>query len=255
MKNFFILVLLLFPFLMHAQIKSGEVIYKVKPPPTIKNYVDTTLSKNTPEVNMYFERMYNEIVKTTPHLEFKFDFDENHAYFNYPSIVGVDHNININQVITSTGVYGDIYTNKKENLKIEERLSNIYHKPIRIQSKFNEWDWQIESDTKTIAGYECRKASIIVFKDTINHREFKVTAWFAPDIPFQFGPLGYGFLPGLILGLENSNGFYFYADRIKLQQTTKKIKMPAKGQLIDKATYDKEVKKYSQELRRRHGDG
>jgi GLPGLI family protein len=48
-------------------------------------------------------------------------------------------------------------------------------------------------------------------------QDILVTAWYAPDIPVRFGPIGYGGLPGLILELQNESAT-FYVTKINLNQ-------------------------------------
>ena len=64
--------------------------------------------------------------------------------------------------------------------------NSYYTEPIPSQN------WQVGSETKTIADYQCQKA-------TCSFRGRNYTAWFALDIPISQGPWKFGGLPGLIL--------------------------------------------------------
>ncbi|WP_438712837.1 GLPGLI family protein [Aquimarina muelleri] len=57
--------------------------------------------------------------------------------------------------------------------------------------KSEEIKWELINETKKIGKYNCYKAK---YKEII--------AWYAPEIPLQFGPVGFGGLPGLIIHLE-----------------------------------------------------
>lgn len=70
-------------------------------------------------------------------------------------------------------------------------------------------NWKITSEFKFIDNYKCYKATSVMIVEspnkTFNH---PVIAWFCPDLPYSFGPNGYGGLPGLILELQVRNGVY-----------------------------------------------
>ena len=64
-------------------------------------------------------------------------------------------------------------------------------------------EWEIGDNTKTILGYECVVASA-------NYRGRKWTAWFAHEIPIQEGPWKLCGLPGLILEAHDANNEYIF---------------------------------------------
>lgn len=70
-----------------------------------------------------------------------------------------------------------------------------------IQDTYNHLHWNITSETKNIAGYECIKA-ITKFRG----REW--TAWFTPEIPLPYGPWKLHGLPGLIIETYNEDKRY-----------------------------------------------
>lgn len=86
---------------------------------------------------------------------------------------------------TDTGIY--CY---KDNIKVKQ------------ESKIN---WEITAETKQIDDYLCYKA--IYHKKIKNHKgemkDVPVIAWFAPSIPYSFGPKEYYGLPGLILEVQD----------------------------------------------------
>lgn len=65
------------------------------------------------------------------------------------------------------------------------------------------FNWQIGTETDTVCGYECIKA-------TCHWRGRDFTAWFTPDIPVEYGPWKFGGLPGLILKVSDDDGIYTF---------------------------------------------
>jgi GLPGLI family protein len=91
-------------------------------------------------------------------------------------------------------------------------------------------EWELTQESKQINGYE-------VFKAT--RSEGKVTAWYAPAIPLNFGPKGEYGLPGLILELEFSKTI-FKATKIELNPKKKvKVKAPKNGKVVTFEEYKK----------------
>lgn len=83
---------------------------------------------------------------------------------------------------------------------VENRLAildKIADTDYVIDLKFPEIAWEMGEETKEIGGYPCQQAI-----GSFGGREY--TAWFAPDLPFSFGPWKLHGLPGLILQAEDS---------------------------------------------------
>ena len=109
-----------------------------------------------------------------------------------------------------------------------------------------EFNWKLTNETKTILGYTCYKAT--------HNREGMnpviVTAWYSPEIPYQFGPKGYSRLPGLILEIVLGGKTTYTADTINwdddvwvIKPTTgKKIKREVLNAMFE--TEFKEIKSY-----------
>ena len=95
----------------------------------------------------------------------------------------------------------------QKNIKLE--IKESYGKTFLIEDiAFNKKDWTISPEIKKIGNFVVYKATtkkvVENSKGTFTH---KIIAWFAPELPFSFGPIGYGGLPGLILELEVLSNF------------------------------------------------
>ncbi len=86
-------------------------------------------------------------------------------------------------------VYMDYTTNTFSEKK------TIYEKTYLIQDTIRQIKWRVSNDKRTIAGYECRKASAIIY-DSI-----EVYAFYCEELALSGGPEAFGGLPGMILGL------------------------------------------------------
>ena len=65
------------------------------------------------------------------------------------------------------------------------------------------FDWTFASDTLTVLGYLCKKATCLF-------RGRYYTAWYASDIPLSNGPWKFNGLPGLILKVEDADRDYSF---------------------------------------------
>lgn len=70
-------------------------------------------------------------------------------------------------------------------------------------------EWRITNESKEINGYLCYKANFT--KTYVNPKgtfRFPVVAWFCPELPYSFGPIGFCGLPGLIVQLKFRTATY-----------------------------------------------
>ncbi|SHL48252.1 GLPGLI family protein [Flavobacterium xanthum] len=111
-----------------------------------------------------------------------------------------------------------------------------------IKKIHNKLDWEITTESKVIDGYLCYKA--IYYDKFINrkgvNRSIPIVAWFAPSLPYGYGPKYFNGLPGLILEL-NDRETTFYATSIKILRGTEiKIDFP-KGKTVSQEQHSKKV--------------
>ncbi|MFY8187807.1 MAG: GLPGLI family protein [Flavobacterium sp.] len=86
--------------------------------------------------------------------------------------------------------------------------------------------WQLSNDNKKIGHFSCYKATSSYTVARGNKTmTFPIIAWFAPEISFSFGPMGYGGLPGLILELQVRNITYG-AQKIVLKNCPQIVDFP-----------------------------
>lgn len=89
--------------------------------------------------------------------------------------------------------------------------------------------WKVMHETRSIAGYECRKA-IGIINDSIY-----VVAFYTDEILLQAGPEGFSGLPGMILGLAIPRYYTtWFATKVNVYRVeAKSILPPKEGKRID----------------------
>ncbi|MCY7421557.1 MAG: GLPGLI family protein [Chitinophagaceae bacterium] len=90
---------------------------------------------------------------------------------------------------TDNIVYTDI------NNKISSSQKTVFESVFNITDTLRKIEWKITPDTRTIANFECRKATAIIM-DSIY-----VIAFYTDQIITNGGPESFSGLPGMILGL------------------------------------------------------
>lgn len=120
---------------------------------------------------------------------------------------------------TSRGETAKLYKNKQDKeVIITDRADGTQR--YKCTEKNTLQQWEITSDTLTVLGYLCQKA-------TANFRGRNYEAWFAPEIPVNDGPWKLYGLPGLILkATDTENLFSFEIIGLEQLQTPVNIDMP-----------------------------
>lgn len=100
-----------------------------------------------------------------------------------------------------TSFYYEIIKERdKDSLLYLYRVHKTEDRFVYEESK-NQFNWQIQEETKVIEGYPVQKATT-----SFAGRDY--TAWFTSEIPIADGPYKFNGLPGLILEIKDSQGYW-----------------------------------------------
>lgn len=182
---------------------------------------------------------------------------------------------------------GDLYyTNLEEERVVQQR--DFLGKMFLIDDEFEELQWKFTGEQKTIKGYVCQKAELVIPEDTTNARPpqkegdnkdenaqgdrgdrnnrggrgsrgFRgpksVVAWFTPQIPVAAGPMQYAQLPGMVLRLEiDGNSNVITAETITLKELADDaIEVPKKGKKVTREEFKTIVQEKIEEMRKERG--
>jgi GLPGLI family protein len=225
-KIFFLIVALLNFFSFFAQ--SGSVIYSIK--------ISADSFDATGEIK---ERIIKSIEYANNH-KFELIFSKNQSSFKFIENMKKndgfdDFEEKIAKLGMTTGC--EFYFDHQNNINLRKESDGQLTE--MLYSKIN---WELTSDSKTIDNHLCYKAIVREPKKNRIGEDVEVvyTAWFAPDLPYSYGPKQYFGLPGLILELLD-NKTTFYASKIELSDKEIKINFP-KGKTITKEEYDNKLK-------------
>lgn len=242
MKKIFVLLSFCLVQICYGQIQSGKVTYKIDPP-TVERLIDTASVDGPAEAKTYAINYINSHLKVVPYLELELLFTPYESILNTTNVMTNDNQLDLKGALGATNTTGVYYNNIQDNTSIH--LRSLQGKSYLIESNFDTLEWEIHDETKEIQGYTCIKATTKIVEAT---KDFITTVWFAPDLPFSFGPKEFRGLPGLILAIDY-NHYYFYADSIDLNTKSKEIKRPTKGKAISESEYFNKVEKLFRGMR------
>ncbi len=231
--------------LSFGQIQSGEVIYKVTPPQTLKEYADISTFKN-PSLIQFTKKYYHKVKIGAPFITLTLNFNKEAAIFKRVRTLTTDNGMDLYEIAFNAGVEGDFYSNPKQDILLIKR--HVYGKDWLVKTTLSQYHWKIEPGHKIIQGYKCLKATAVIKINPEEEKEFTVTAWFCPQLPFHYGPTRTAGLPGLMLGVKFEN-FYIHAVKVKLSKKDKRIKKFKGSKVVSPTEFYKELNRLSQ-LRR-----
>lgn len=157
------------------------------------------------------KKRYQNISAYANDINFKLKINEKHSLFSSIKILEPPRDIgnSIKSGLISMNLHGAFYCSQ-----LDEKL---YHKTtisgeeFTLISNFSDRQWDLQKETKQILQKRCFKATTT---DTIKNSKGiflkKITAWYYPEIPLNFGPGPYTGLPGIVLGIDvqESNKYY-----------------------------------------------
>lgn len=230
MKFFFtFFFLFIFNQFGYTQSLSGVVEYTIHP---LKVEVDNANTKA--------KMMFAELEKTAKNQTYLLEFSSAVSKFHKKELLATgqltSEKERLLQKAAST-LYGtnSIYFFNKNNSKfiIKDVDGNLFF----LNEKLN---WNITSETKKIGNYLCYKAtSEKVGMDKFGkEKSTSVVAWFAPTLPYAFGPIDFNGLPGLILELQFYKSVYLATKIVVDKNSKNKIELP-KGKMTDYNEYQK----------------
>jgi len=133
---------------------------------------------------------------------------------------------------------GSFYYNRENNLLINE--IDAYGDVFLIS--YPKTEWKITNETKKINGYLCGKAITTLVENSRARQTSTIIAWFAYDLPYNFGPNQFTGLPGLVLELDYIGKYKLRATKIELNTKEKiKIEFPKKGIKMSLEKYEKKL--------------
>ncbi|MBO6532188.1 MAG: GLPGLI family protein, partial [Muricauda sp.] len=83
-----------------------------------------------------------------------------------------------------------------------KRIALLNTDPSMVLTLDEKLQWKITNESKQIGNFTVLKATTT--RRLGSYLE-EIEAWFAPNLPYSFGPLGYNGLPGLILEMYRDN--------------------------------------------------
>ncbi|MCT4601586.1 MAG: GLPGLI family protein [Marinifilum sp.] len=148
---------------------------------------------------------------------------------------------------------------------------DLFGKIFLVNDILPKLEWQMQAETKKIGKYTAYKASAVKKVQEPNMRaifqrrgrgeeaenkepemiekEYRIVAWYCPEIPVNQGPGEYWGLPGLILEL-NDGRTSILCSKITINPKEKiEIKKPRKGKEVNQAEYDEISRKKMKEMR------
>ena len=130
-----------------------------------------------------------------------------------------------------------VYTNFKTNSSISQKP--VFEETFLVEDSLLKIKWKLTPDTRTIAGFECRKA-IGTLSDSIT-----LFAFYTDELMITGGPEGIHGLPGMILGLGIPRlHTTWFATKVEVTNINTGLITPAtKGKKVDRATMIKSLDK------------
>ncbi|MFT3843920.1 MAG: GLPGLI family protein [Lacibacter sp.] len=116
---------------------------------------------------------------------------------------------------------------------------DVFEQTYLVKDSMQKYEWKISSETRTIAGFECRKA-VTKICDSVY-----IVAFYTEEIAVSSGPESFGGLPGMILGLAVPRlQITWFATKVDLKEPSEVMLNPKqKGKAVTWGAYEKDLNK------------
>jgi len=215
-----------------SQTKGGEAVYQAM---TINED-----EENYKKVIDLFTNQRPNVLTTVSELEFTLKFNKESSVFYANEYEGIADSYEIMFAQALVGYGYKTWQNTKSYYIHNEQGSFV-------GQRIKNFEWQITNETKKIDNFLCYKAiGIESVTNKKGHFRKPVIAWFCPEIPYSYGPLKFGNLPGLILELQTRNAVFGLKSLVL--KNVEIDKMP-NVRIKTEEEYQKEEQKYLEDLK------
>ena len=189
--------------------------------------------------NEHLGEIFKKGIEEAKYLKLNLEFNDTIARFNIQENLSTEES-NFDMAIAICNCKEEKYT--YNNQVYRSNSEGLFKKNEFLIVDSLSTNWKFHNESKEIDGYECYKATneyiVINSKGEFRH---PVTAWFCPQLPYSFGPVGYGGLPGLILELQVRNNL-FGVEKINLDHFIEEpIILTSKGEIINYQDYNNKI--------------
>jgi GLPGLI family protein len=147
---------------------------------------------------------------------------ENISYYQSTNQYVLDSLKRDGKINSSDFMAGSRYdTALKEEVLRKNEAFTIYEKIVDAKIKYTEsaaLKWTILKDIKYYSGYKTRKAFTYAYGR-------KWIAWYAEDLPLNYGPYKFCGLPGLIVNIYDEKAAYFFTLKV-FKKKIKQMQLP-----------------------------
>jgi GLPGLI family protein len=203
------------------------------------NFYNENINENEKILSAETKNQINYVTNSIKKNEYGLYILEKVSVFNIIDKIDQSEEINKFSIITKALNGGKYYCDFNNNEKIY--IIDDGEK-FNITKFINEYKWNLTNESKIINGYKCFKATS--HKEEFSKLRKKTLSvspivWYAPELPFPFGPSGLDGLPGLVLEGSINGKTYFYATKINFDYKEKiDFERPKSGKYITPEEYE-----------------
>jgi GLPGLI family protein len=218
-KIFFVLILFGFTKILSAQAQFFSTV-KIEYEKTV--YMKQLVKAIEPE---WYERIKDRLPETSISY-FDFIGDTTRSIFKPGREVAYDPRAFLQGIADKNVVYNDYRTHTTITQK------PVFEETFLVQDSLINIKWKLTADTRTIAGFDCRKA-IGFIDDSI-----AVFAFYTDEILINAGPESANGLPGMILGMGIPRiHTTWFATKVEVNGIDlRKVTPATKGKKVDRKT-------------------
>ncbi len=234
-KLIFLLILSAISISMNAQqvfVSKGKIEFEKQV--SISNQYEEENPSNTGRSDIFTDALRKALPKVQS-TYFDLIFDENRSLYKPGREVIVAQKVPdwISGPATDNIIFNDFSKEKTISQK------SIYDDILLLEDSMRRIDWKITNDTRTIAGFDCRKA-VGKIMDSVY-----VIAFYTDQVILSGGPESFNGLPGMIMGLAIPRlHTTWYATKLELIQPKETdLTAPKKGRKATIEDMKKQLKR------------
>lgn len=212
--------------------KSGKVVYSVKITPEMNSQRSLLLNG--------FGGFKRKMDNFSEKVKYTLEFNKENSLFYMNTDLALENEEGYSQLALVLNRADHVYfVDIKQKITIEQKP--FLGDDFLVQSSSSDLEWKMINETKVIGDYTCYKATVKrrnngPLKEEDRYSTY--TAWYCPDISYNYGPFDFNNLPGLILELSIMDKSYI-ATTVEFNDNVIVLSKPTKGKLMTKEEFDK----------------